>query len=116
MIGYLLDTNVISMLAPSRSDVSASGDPRRMGEAKKSPLTLTLSLSPEDGGEGTRQAAAQPSTFKEKISPSPGRGGGLTTAIANGRSHGIEPARADRSRMRVLVLAARLNDTTGPHG
>ncbi len=36
---------------------------------------------------------------KEKLSPSPGRGGGLTTAIANSRSHGIEPVRADRRRI-----------------
>ena len=34
---------------------------------------------------------------KEKLSPSPVRGGGLTTAIANGHSSGTEPARADRS-------------------
>ena len=70
-------------------------------------------------GGARRPAPTKPTAHcplpKEKLSPSPGRGGGLTTAIANSRSHGIKPTRANRRRIRVRMLAARLKGTTDPH-
>ena len=48
----------------------------------------------------TRRCARATSHFygpQRKQSPSPGRGGGLTTAVAGCRSHGFELVRADRS-------------------
>ncbi len=88
-----------------RDGVRLAGACRMLNQVLANRSLRQHSRSPDHQNGGaragaTRRCARATSHFygpQRKQSPSPGRGGGLTTAVAGCRSHGFELVRADRS-------------------